>query len=109
LFSLSPSGTGFTLDTLAYSTAAEGSFFSGPTLTPSGKLLVYVGNSLFAYDQGSRRLLQQFETPATGEDPGGQPALAPDGKIVGTTSSGGINCPESEENGCGLVFRYTPQ
>jgi uncharacterized repeat protein (TIGR03803 family) len=109
LFSLSPSGAAYTLDTLAYSTEAVGAFFSGPTLAPSGKLLVYVGNSLFVYDKVARQLLQQFETAATGEDPTGQLALAPDGSIVGTTSNGGLDCPESEEYGCGVVFRYTPQ
>lgn len=110
LFALKPSGAGYKLDTLAYTTTSLLSPTSGPTLTmPRGILIGAASLGIYAYDGGPRKILHSFTGGADGGFPEGQPAVGPGGIVVGTASGGGIvPClGNTYPTGCGVLYEYT--
>jgi len=55
--------------------------------------------------------LYKFTGGSDGASPQGAVVFGPDGALYGTTTFGGSSCPSDNqyENGCGTVFRLTPQ
>jgi uncharacterized repeat protein (TIGR03803 family) len=112
LFSLTPSNGGYDFKVLAYSNDQLGVLESGPTLTPYGRLIGVANNALYEYNAGTSAVLQPFSSVAFGQAPLGQPSIAKNGAIVGTTQFGGIEpCTtlggQYESYGCGVVYSYS--
>jgi uncharacterized repeat protein (TIGR03803 family) len=107
LFALQPSASGYTLTTLSTFGGTLGEPTSGPTLTADGRLVGVTTSGLYAYNLNTRTLkvLQLLNSDATGFQPAGQPAVAKDGTIYGTTQFGGE--PACNVNdGCGVLYSY---
>jgi hypothetical protein len=65
------------------------------------------GSGLYAYNlkSGTLKVLQLLDSEATGNQPEGQPAVAKDGTIYGTTLVGGEPACNIYD-GCGVLYSY---
>ncbi len=122
LFSMSTAGGFYQLKTLATFGKSQGQPTNGPHLTATGSLVGAVSSpsgtgqgALYGYKDGRLSLLQKLDSAATGFQPYGQLASCYGTGIVGTTFSGGItpciapNGQTRSPQGCGVLYRYTPQ
>jgi uncharacterized repeat protein (TIGR03803 family) len=122
LFSMTTSGGVYQLKTLATFGKNQGQPTDGPHLTATGSLVGAVSSplgtgqaALYGYKDGRLSLLQKLDTAATGLLPYGQLASRYGTGIVGTTYNGGItpcvapNGQTVSPQGCGVLYRYTPQ
>jgi uncharacterized repeat protein (TIGR03803 family) len=107
LFALQPSAGGYTFTTLWTFGSTLGSPTSGPILTSDGRLIGVTGSGLYAYNlkSGTLKVLQLLDSEATGNQPEGQPAVAKDGTIYGTTLVGGEPACNIYD-GCGVLYSY---